>query len=122
MDSLKKLSANVFSKKPEPETTSDKPSTSFSNYIYVVVILVFVALAYYFRDQLYSLYEVYVADSVRRVFGETMLKMHLTPNGEFVSTYVPNLASLGKMVGISNAETGGAEPSLQEIGLDSIGL
>jgi hypothetical protein len=56
------------------------------------------------------------------MFGEMMLKMNLSPNGEFVSTYVPDLA---KMVGISgsNASTAVLEtPNLQEIGLDSIGL
>jgi hypothetical protein len=120
MDFLKMLSANVFSKKSEPETaTQDKPSTSVAKYVYVVVILALVVLAYYFRDQLYSLYEVHVADWVKRVFGETMLKMHLSPKGEFVSTYVPDLA---KMVGISNTATNGVDSPLQEVGLDSIGL
>lgn len=111
------MSSNIFSKKNDAAETGTPQDKTLGSYVYVIVILVLVGLAYYFRDQAYSLYQVYVADSVRRMAGEMMLKMNLSPNGEFVSTYVPDLVSLGKMVGISNAE-----PSLQEIGLDSIGL
>ena len=112
----------MFSKKNDAAETGTPQDKTLGSYVYLIVILVLVGLAYYFREKVHSLYQVYVADSVRRMFGEMMLKMNLSPNGEFVSTYVPDLASLGKMAGISNAETGGADPSLQEIGLDSIGL
>jgi hypothetical protein len=122
MDSLKKMTANVFSKKPESEPATPEPSasassttSSLSSYKYVIVLVILSALAYYFREQVLSLYQVYVADSVRRLFGETLLKMHLTPAGEFATTYVPDLASLGKMVGVDSAP-------IAEVGLDDIGV
>jgi hypothetical protein len=126
MESFKNMSANIFSKKPESEkvpvqvpVTAEKSSSSFS-YTYIIGFLFLVALVYYFRDQAYSLYQVYVADSVRRMFGETMLQMNLSPKGEYVSTYVPDLATFGKMVGLQNANNPAS--NLQEVGLDSIGV
>ena len=131
MESFKNLSANIFSKKPESEkvpvpvpVTADKSSSSLGNYIHFIILLVLVALVYYFREQAYSLYQIYVADSVRRIFGETMLKMNLSPKGEYVSTYVPDLATFGKMVGLPSANAPVPSPvsNLQEVGLDSIGV
>lgn len=116
MDSLKKMTANVFSKKPESESAT--PVAPTFDYKYIVGILVLVGLVYYLRDHLYSFYELYVADSARRMFGETMLKMHLSPTGDFVSTYVPDLS---KIVGLSAAASA-ADVSVQEVGLDSLGI
>ena len=119
------MTANVFSKKPESEPATPEPSasassttSSLSSYKYVIVLVILSALVYYFREQVLSLYQVYVADSVRRLFGETLLKMHLTPTGEFATTYVPDLASLGKIVGLTNVV---AAP-IAEVGLDDIGV
>ena len=110
----------MFSKKNDAAETGTPQDKTLGSYVYLIVILVLVGLAYYFREKVHSLYQVYVADSVRRMFGEMMLKMNLSPNGEFVSTYVPDLA---KMVGISGSKVASAEPpGLQEIGLESIGV
>lgn len=119
------MTANVFSKKPEPESATPEPSTSasssLSSYKYFFAILVLAAVAYYFREQVMSMYQLYVADSVRRIFGETLLNMHLTPTGEFATTYVPDLASsLGKMVGLTKAAASPAP--IAEVGLDDIGV
>ena len=116
MDSLKKMTANVFSKKPEPEPATPVAPT-ISSYKYVIIVVLLAALVYYFREQVFNLYQVYVADSARRLFGETMLNMHLSPTGEFSTTYIPDLSSLGKIVGLNNI----AAP-IAEVGLDDIGV
>lgn len=115
---MESISSSVFSKKNESETPT-KTASSF-NYTKTIGVLLLVALLYYFREQVYSLYQVYVADSVRRFFGETLLKMNLTPKGEFITTYVPDLSSLGKMMGVSSATASAV--SAEEISLDNIGV
>lgn len=110
---MESISSSVFSKKNESETPT-KTASSF-NYTKTIGVLLLVALLYYFREQVYSLYQVYVADSVRRFFGETLLKMNLTPKGELMTTYVPDLSSVGKMMGVSAV-------SAEEISLDNIGV
>lgn len=117
MESVKTpLSAfNVFSNKQETETSTQptESTNSFFNYKVVVGIIVSLGLVYFLREHLHSFYQTYVADSVKRIFGETILQMHLSPTGDFVSTYVPDLSSIGKMVGMQTPSV-----ALEEVELD----
>lgn len=62
-------------------------------YIFAIILGVFV-FVYFMRDQLFKLYNDYVAESVKRLIGESMLKMlYLSPTGDFMSTYIPKADS-----------------------------
>ena len=120
MESVKNTlsSFNVFSNKQDTESSKQptESTTSFFNYKVFIGMIVSIGLVYFLREYIYTFYQTHVSDSVKRFFGETMLKMNLSPNGDFVSTYVPDLSSFGKMVGI-----GGSAPNLmEEVELDNL--
>jgi len=98
-----------FSNKDENKnTTTTVEYVSYSTYYLWIFGLVLIVLAYFARDQLVQLYNVYLADSVKRFIGESILKMaYLSPNGEFMSTYIPKAD---------------APLSITEIGLDELRL
>lgn len=121
MESVKNTlsSFNVFSNKQDTESSKQptESTTSFFNYKVFIGMIVSIGLVYFLREYIYTFYQTHVSDSVKRFFGETMLKMNLSPNGDFVSTYVPDLSSFGKMVGIG----GGSAPNLmEEVELDNL--
>jgi len=118
MESVKNTISNVFSNKQETEASKQptESTSSFFNYKVVIGMIVSIGLVYFLREYLYSFYQTYVYDYAKQIFGEAMLKMYLSPNGDFVSTYIPDLSSFGKMVGIGES----ASNAMEEVELDNL--
>jgi hypothetical protein len=111
------MDADTFSK--DAKTTPDvRLNESVGNlfqiqYLIGMFFVGVILLVYYLRDPIWIMYNTYVSSSVKQFVGEMLLKMHLSPAGEFVTTYIPNVDSVTETLGLSS-------PTINEISLDDI--
>ena len=66
-------------------------------YLIPVFFCILFVVIYYSRHNIYIIYSTHISESVRQLIGEMFLKLHLSPAGEFMTTYIPNTINLDNL-------------------------